>query len=86
MSLANELREAEANVEALKRRIAAATCAQIGEHDWKSVGGCNAGCDDDCCCSVPVHACTRCGDCDYGQNKWADETRAKCREKRGVKP
>ena len=34
------------------------------------------------CCSVPVHKCTRCGDCDYGENGDADEVRRLCKEKR----
>lgn len=48
-------------------------CAREG-HDWQSYGGRNAGCCADCCCSVPVHECARCGDCDYGDNA---EARAK---------
>lgn len=57
-------------------------CSAQG-HDWKSRGGCNAGCDDDCACSVPVHECTRCGDCDYGDNEEAEEVRRDCRMRRG---
>lgn len=49
-----------------------------GGHDMKSTGGCNAGCDDDCSCSVPVNVCTRCGVCDYGHNDEAVEIRAQC--------
>lgn len=47
-------------------------------HDMQSIGGCNAGCDPFCICSVPVNRCTRCGDCDYGENEEADRTRAEC--------
>lgn len=47
-------------------------------HDWQSIGGCNAYCHDACGCSVPVHKCARCGDCDYGQNGEADQVRANC--------
>lgn len=47
-------------------------------HDMQSTGGCNAGCDPDCGCSVPVHRCTRCGDCDYGENPEAIEIRQAC--------
>ena len=47
-------------------------------HDWQSTGGCNAGCGDSCGCSVPVNVCTRCGDCDYGENEEADEVRSRC--------
>jgi hypothetical protein len=51
-------------------------------HDWQSTGGCNAGCDEACGCSVPVHICARCGDCDYGDNVEADEVRSHCAETR----
>lgn len=51
-------------------------------HDWQSTGGCNCGCEDGAC-SVPVNVCTRCGDCDYGDNEDARETRELCAEKRG---
>jgi hypothetical protein len=50
-------------------------------HDWKSVGGANAGCGKNCSCSVPVHECTRCGDSDYGQNDEAETIRDECLEK-----
>jgi len=53
-----------------------------GGHDWQSVGGCNAGCGDWCCCSVPVNSCYRCGDSDYGDSPEADLVRAHCRETR----
>ncbi len=53
------------------------------QHDWRSTGGCNAGCGPDCCCSVPVHECAACGDCDYGDNEEAREVRADCRDRRG---
>jgi hypothetical protein len=52
-------------------------------HDWQSTGGCNAGCHDDCSCSVPVRICTRCGDCDYGDNAEAEQVRADCALKWG---
>lgn len=50
-------------------------------HQWVSLGGCNAACErgDLCCCSVPVNECARCGDCDYGKNREADEVRDHCR-------
>lgn len=48
-------------------------------HDWRSIGGCNAGCHEDLCsCSIPVHVCNRCGDCDYGYNVEANQIRADC--------
>lgn len=49
--------------------------------DMQSIGGCNCGCPDGQC-SVPVHQCSRCGDCDYGQNEEATETRRHCAETR----
>jgi len=47
-------------------------------HDWQSIGGCNAGCHAMCACSVPVLQCSRCGDCDYGDNEDAEQTRWHC--------
>lgn len=77
--LQNELAEAEARVFALKREIATGPCIEFG-HDWKHIGGQNAACPrgGDCVCSVPVHECTKCGDCDYGDNDEAAETIASC--------
>lgn len=49
-----------------------------GNHEWQFVGGCNAGCSDWCGCSVPVHECAKCGDCDYGVNAEADHVRQRC--------
>jgi hypothetical protein len=48
-------------------------------HDWQSIGGCNASCEENCQCSVPVNVCSRCGDCDYGDNAEADRVRADCK-------
>lgn len=53
------------------------------KHIWQFVGGKNACCErgvDDCGCSVPVHVCRACGDCDYGDNEEADQVRAACAE------
>jgi hypothetical protein len=52
-------------------------------HDWRSLGGCNAGCHADCGCSVPVNFCRRCGDTDYGVNAEAEQVRADCEMKYG---
>ena len=79
MSLAEELAAAEAHVTALKQKIARATCREIGAHDMQSIGGKNAGCSEDCNCSVPVNECTRCGVCDYGQNAEARQIVTYCR-------
>lgn len=55
----------------------------LAGHDWRVIGGCNAGCSHDCGCSVPVHECSRCGDCDYGDNEDAAAVRADCATGRG---
>lgn len=52
-------------------------------HDWRSTGGCNADCHKNCACSVPVNVCSRCGDCDYGENQEADEVRKSCADRFG---
>ena len=62
----------------LERLAASATCADLG-HDWHSLGGCNCGCHEEVCCSVPVNECARCKDCDYGDNAEATEIRRLCR-------
>jgi hypothetical protein len=77
MTLKDEIIEAEARLEALKRRAAFASCSEIG-HDWECLGGCSAGCDEECDCSVPVHECRRCKACDYGENDDAAEVRRLC--------
>ena len=51
-------------------------CSILG-HVWQHVGGSNCGCPDGGC-SVPVHECSACGDCDYGQNEEAREIVAAC--------
>lgn len=86
--LADKLRDARAEVERLERLAASASCQEIG-CDFQSIGGCNCGCryvqDGERCegqCSVPVMQCTRCGDCDYGNNVEADEKRADCAMRR----
>ncbi len=73
------IEDAEARLAHLKRLAAAAPCVEVG-HDWMFVGGANAGCGPDCCCSVPVRECRRCGDCDYGDTDEAKEIMRVCRE------
>lgn len=51
-------------------------CGVLG-HRWVFAGSRNCGCGHDAC-SVPVHECEACGDCDYGDNADADETRERC--------
>lgn len=81
-TLVDHLEAARAEVARLERQIAASTCAEVG-HRWKHIGGCNAGCelsDRDCGCSVPVHECEICGDCDYGNNAEAAAVKRTCTE------
>jgi ribosomal protein L29 len=86
--LAEKLDAARAEVARLERQAAAATCAEIG-HRWVSLGGCNCGCEGNGReyggCSVPVHECAICGDCDYGENHDAEEVRRRCAEARTLK-
>jgi hypothetical protein len=80
--LQRELEIAEGRVERLKRALAAAPCSEVG-HRWEFRGGCNVGCeemDKDCSCSVSVHECSVCGDCDYGQNPEREEVLKRCAE------
>ena len=55
-------------------------CAILG-HRWRFSGGSWCGCDGGSC-SVPVYECDACGDCDYGENDEAEETRRICAEER----
>lgn len=76
-SLVEQLEEAEANVARLKLEIAAARCRDVG-HRWVCIGGRNCGCEPDGYCSVPVHRCEVCNDCDYGENAEAVDVMARC--------
>ena len=76
-NLLDEIAATEARLAELKRRAVGASCVELG-HDWKSTGGKNASCHEECGCSVPVNVCTRCGDCDYGDNADADAVRKEC--------
>jgi hypothetical protein len=57
-----------------------AHCREHG-HTWKFIGGKNAGCGRDCGCSVDVHECIICGDCDYGDTEQADDIRKSCADR-----
>jgi hypothetical protein len=70
------LAAAEAELAAAKRAVAEAHCSEVG-HDWQHIGGRNCGCDGGGC-SVPVHQCSKCGDCDYGDNEEAIKVRHRC--------
>ena len=83
--LADELADAEARVAQLKLQIAQGTCVETG-HDWRMIGGRNAGCDDDCRCSVPVHVCQKCGDCDYGDTEEAGDIMSQCESRKAMEP
>jgi len=82
--LVDELEAARAEVSRLERQVASATCAEVG-HRWQSSGGANCGCKIGYC-SVPVHECAVCGDCDYGDNEDADDVRANCALDVGEQP
>ncbi len=79
MTLREDIEAAERHLERLKLQLAGATCDQAG-HTWRLIGGincANAGGAGDC--SVGVHECERCKDCDYGDNDEARQTVAACR-------
>ena len=54
-------------------------CNALG-HVWVFTGGRWYGCEgtETNGCSVPVHECNVCGDCDYGENGEAAEIMAAC--------
>lgn len=79
-TLLEHLEAARAEVARLEREVAAGPCREVG-HAWRLIGGCSAGCDRDCRCSVPVHECAKCRDCDYGDNDEADKVREQCAER-----
>jgi hypothetical protein len=76
LTLAEQIDAKRAELRALEAE-AALSCAH-GRHKWAFVGGCNAGCETDCGCSVPVHRCETCGDYDYGENDEAVMIRGRC--------
>ena len=87
-TLGEQIAAKKAELARLERRAEllpkAQQCAELG-HDWRHIGGRNAGCGGDACsCSVPVHECARCGDCDYGENDEAEKTMADCAADRGI--
>lgn len=75
--LTEALERAQAEVDRLKRAIAGAPCSEVG-HRWVFMGGANCGCFAGACCSVDVHECEVCGDCDYGDTPEMDERRTQC--------
>lgn len=75
-ALSEALADARAEVARLERIAATATCREVG-CDMQHAGGRNCGCEGGCC-SVPVYVCSRCGDCDYGDNAEAVEKRSLC--------
>lgn len=81
--LQEQLDKARGEVYRIERAIAGAPCSEVG-HRWVSIGGSNAGCGPTCCCSVPVHECSVCKDCDYGDNPDAHETIAKCEDRHPI--
>jgi hypothetical protein len=79
--LPERLQDARDEVAWLEQEMQRALCAALG-HDMQHKGGRNAGCADDCVCSVPVHECSRCKACDYGDNAEAAKVIAECEERR----
>ncbi len=79
MNLSEKIMEAQSRLELLQRLASMATCEEMG-HRMVHLGGVNCGCFKDACCSIPVHTCSRCGDCDYGDNIEAKATKAACFE------
>ncbi|MBN9548782.1 MAG: hypothetical protein J0H31_07850 [Alphaproteobacteria bacterium] len=77
-----QLEAARAEVARIEREIAAGPCWTHG-HTWTFLGGANAGCCDTCNCSVSVHVCAKCGDCDYGVNEEAVQIRKECETRNG---
>lgn len=77
MNLYEELAQTEAKVEALRKQIAQGPCKEFG-HTWVFYGGRNAGCSNACQCSIPVNICSKCAECDYGDNKEAIQIREDC--------
>lgn len=69
----------------LARLIAEASVLAGGDHPchilghrWVFRGGMNCGCEPRGDCSLPVHECEACGDCDYGDNAEAAEIKLEC--------
>lgn len=87
-TLGEQIAAKKAELARLERRAEmlpkAQQCAELG-HDWRHIGGRNAGCGEDACsCSVPVYGCTRCGACDYGENGEALSILAYCAADREI--
>ena len=76
MNLRELINEKRKELEALEQSAKSESCLKLG-HDWIFSGGKNCGCVDGDC-SVPVHKCSRCGDCDYGDNAEADRLKESC--------
>ena len=56
-------------------------CTILG-HKWKHIGGRSCDCPGVTGgCSVPVHECEVCGDCDYGDNAEAVDVHHQCVER-----
>lgn len=85
--LEQKLAALEAAAASVRREIANGPCLGFG-HDWVFAGSSNLGCHADCACGGPVYSCSKCGDCDYGDNSEADELRAECAadHPKGVEP
>lgn len=82
----DELIELDAGL--LEKAIAAASCGEA-KHEWKFIG-----CGGCCCdlgdglfggCSLPVHECENCGDCDYGENEESEQIRTDCKARQSAR-
>jgi hypothetical protein len=68
---------AEQLVHRLRMQLLQGLCRDVG-HNWQFHGG-KSGCDMDFCeCSASVYVCSKCGDCDYGDNEESADMRAAC--------
>lgn len=52
------------------------------QHKWVQTGGASGGCGLFCYCSIPVHECADCGECDYGHNVEAEYVKTECANRR----
>ena len=80
LNLLEQLEEARNKVRVLENAAASASCLETN-HDWQLLGGRNCGCYEyGYSCSFPVYQCTKCKDCDYGDNEEAVEIKNNCKE------
>lgn len=76
-NILKKIEDARNELARLEKELATKSCREVG-HQWIRIGGMSACCYEDCSCSVPVHECEVCKDCDYGVNQEADDLRKAC--------